>query len=305
MAATNGYAHPAYAESLAEFGTPRLLPRCGGWVLERGIEGSAERDAAGCYPLFSCRDWSQLRPDLDELGREALSVAMVVDPFGAYDEAGLKDCFGDVVLPFKQHFVTDLGAPPESFVSAHHRRNARKALREVSVEECAAPSDFLEDWVALYRVLTERHGITGVAAFSRESFARQLSVPGVAAFRAVHDGVTAGMLLWYVQGDRAYYHLGAYSPRGYELRASFALFSRSIEEFARRGLRWLSLGGGAGAGAGGDSGLGRFKEGWATGVRTAYFCGRIFDRAKYDEIVRAKGVPPTRYFPAYRLGEFR
>ena len=304
MSGLNGYAHRAYAESLAEFGAPRHLPRCDGWVLERPIEGFPEHDAAGCYPLFSCRDWSQLRPDLDELGREAVSVAMVVDPFGEYDEADLRDCFGDVVLPFKQHFVIDLGAPAESFVSAHHRRNARKALREVGVEECAAPAAHLDDWVALYRVLTERHGIEGPAAFSRESFARQLRVPGVAAFRAVRDGETVGMLLWYVQGERAYYHLGAYSPRGYELRASFALFSRSIEEFARRGLRWLDLGGGAGVG-GAAAGLSRFKEGWATGVRMAYFCGRIFDRARYEEIVRARGVPPTRYFPAYRLGEFR
>ena len=61
VADATGYAHPAYAESLAEFGVPRLLPRSGGWILERRIESFPDRDAAGCYPLFSCRDWSRLR----------------------------------------------------------------------------------------------------------------------------------------------------------------------------------------------------------------------------------------------------
>jgi hypothetical protein len=50
--------------------------------------------------------------------------------------------------------------------------------------------------------------------------------------------------------------------------------------------------------------LSRFKRGWATGTRTAYFCGRIFDRANYREITRASGCMATDYFPAYRQGEF-
>jgi hypothetical protein len=64
------------------------------------------------------------------------------------------------------------------------------------------------------------------------------------------------------------------------------------------------LGAGAGTSAA-DSGLDRFKQGWSTDFRTAYFCGRIFDRKKYEEIVRLRNVPATSYFPAYRVGEFR
>lgn len=296
--------HPAYAESLAGFGRPCLLPRSGGWILERRIEGFSVPDAMGCYPLFACADWSQLHADLDSLAAELVSVALVTDPFGKYDMVYLKDCFRDVVAPFKQHFVVDLSCPLHSFVHAHHRRNARKALQQVSVEECAHPARSLDEWDALYKVLVARHGITGIAAFSRESFAKQLNVPGIVAFRAVHNDMTVGMLLWYVQGDIAYYHLGAYSARGYELRASFALFSYALEHFAQRGLRWLNLGAGAGSETSGASGLSRFKEGWSTGVRTAYFCGRIFDPQQYQEILSAKNVPPTKYFPAYRLGEF-
>ena len=35
----SGYLHPNYAQSLAEFGKPRELTNCGGWILEREIPG--------------------------------------------------------------------------------------------------------------------------------------------------------------------------------------------------------------------------------------------------------------------------
>jgi hypothetical protein len=122
--------------------------------------------------------------------------------------------------------------------------------------------------------------------------------------RALYNGATVGMLLWYEQGNRAYYHLGAYSSRGYDAGASFALFDYAIRYFAERGLAWLNLGSGAGVGTSGEQGLTRFKQGWSTGVRTAYFCGRVFDREAYRQLVERRGLSTTPYFPAYRIGEF-
>ncbi|MGZ5434778.1 MAG: GNAT family N-acetyltransferase [Pyrinomonadaceae bacterium] len=299
-----GYAHSDYAASLAEWGRPRCLPLSRGWILERTIPGRSDRDATGCYPLFSCLEWSQLAIDLDALRGQLVSITLVTDPFGDYEVEYLKDCFEDAVVPFKQHFVTDLSRSPESFVGAHHLRNVRKALRLLTVEECKNPSEFLGDWVALYNALIEKHGIKGLAAFSPKSFARQLEVPGIVVFRASHRGTTTGMLLWYVQGSVAYYHLGAYSEQGYQLHASFALFSRALEEFAQRGIRWLDLGAGPGLKSSASDGLSRFKRGWSTGTRPAYLCGRIFNHSRYAQIVQATGVAPTDYFPAYRKGEF-
>lgn len=298
-----GYAHHGYAESLAEFGTPRGLPRCGGWILERQIPGFPYYDALGCYPLFACQDWSQLYADLEDIGNELVSLALVTDPFGEYDPAYLCHCFKDRVIPFKQHYLVDLQCPMSIFVSSHHRRHARKALRDVYVERCQNPSQFVNDWVELYSNLIERHNIRGIPAFSREAFVKQLKVPGIVMFRAVHKGTTVSMILWYIQGEVGYYHLGASSALGYELRASFALFWSAIEYFANK-LRWLNLGAGAGVQDSNTDGLGRFKRGWSTGTRTTYFCGRIFDHERYAEIVKAKGVSTTDYFPAYRKGEF-
>lgn len=303
QAEATGYLHALYCQSLSEFGTPCFLPESGGWVLERQIPNSEQLDAMGCYPLFACKDWSRLPVDLENIGNSLVCLSVVTDPFGEYDPAYLQECFPDVAIPFKEHFVVDLSRAPDTFVHAHHQRNARKALREMRVEKCDNPMGFLEDWTSLYATLVERHAITGMTAFSRESFARQLLVPGIVVLRAVHNDATVGMLLWYEQGNRAYYHLGAYNSRGYELGASFALFDYSLRYFAERGFAWLNLGSGAGLGSG-EQGLSRFKQGWSTGVRTAYFCGRILDPVTYREISETKGLPPTRYFPAYRAGEF-
>ena len=300
----SGYLHPLYAESLSEYGTPRHLTRCGAWILQRPVAGFPYFDAMGCYPLFSCQDWSKLPLDLQDLDEDVVALSVVTDPFGNYDMPYLQHSFIDVVKPFKRHFVIDLDHPLQSFVSKHHLRNSNKARQVLEMENCEYPAIFLDDWTSLYDTLIERHNITGITKFSKASFAKQVNVPGLVAFRAVHNGNTVGMLLWLVQGDVGYYHLGAYNPLGYEMRASFALFWFAIEYFANLGLHWLSIGAGAGVGSEEKDGLTRFKKGWSTGTRTAYFCGRIFNHARYQEIVLEKGIPATDYFPAYRLGEF-
>lgn len=299
-----GYLHSLYCHSLSEFGRPRYLPESGGWILERPIPDSQASDAMGCYPFFACNDWSRLNIDLENLGNSLVCVSLVTDPFGQYAPADLKAYFPDLSTPFKEHFVVDLSRSPNTIVNSHHRRNARKALREIRVEQCDTPINFLDDWATLYKTLVDRHNIRGLTAFSRESFAYQLRVPGIVVFRAVHRDATVGMLLWYGQANRAYYHLGAYNSLGYKFGASFALFDYCIKYFADHGFAWLNLGSGAGISTSEEQGLSRFKQGWSTGVRTVYFCGRILDRQRYQEILEMRGLPPTPYFPAYRAGEF-
>lgn len=298
-----GYLHHSYAESLAEFGAPCILPKSGGWILKRRIPSFSSHDATGCYPLFACQDWSQLYADLEEIRGELVSLAIVTDPFGEYDSDYLRRCFKDVAIPYKEHFVVDLSRFDESFASRRHRGYARRALKELSVEKCDEPTEQIDDWSGLYDNLIARHGIRGISAFSREAFGKQLRVPGIVAFRAMHKEITVGMTLWYARGSYGYYHLGAYSDTGYQLRASYALFWSAIRYFAAGGFQWLNLGAGAGVNGNKTNGLSQFKRGWATGTRTAYFCGRIFDRDKYRDITKAKGISSTGYFPAYRDGE--
>jgi Acetyltransferase (GNAT) domain len=298
-----GYRHPAYATSFADIATAREMPCCGGWILERTIPGTDLLDGMGCYPIFACRDWDGLPRDLPPLADRLVSLTLVTDPFGAFTEGTLRDSF-DVILPYKQHYVTDLDLPVSRLTSVRHRRNTARALRGVRVETCPEPLDMLPEWIALYDYLVARHGITGIRAFSRAAFAVQLAVPGMMMFKAVSNDAVVGLHLWYIDGEVAYGHLGATSASGYELMASYALYQYAIEQLRGR-VRWLDLGSSAGSvAAESGSGLRAFKAGWSTGTRPTYLCGRIFQPDRYARLVAERRVGPTSYFPAYRRGEF-
>ena len=113
-------------------------------------------------------------------------------------------------------------------------------------------------------------------------------------FSATSEAQVVGLHIWYVQGEVAYGHLGAASQRGYELMASFALYAFAIEQL-RTEVRWLALGGAAGDSDDDESdGLRRFKEGWATGTRQTYLCGKVLQPDTYRKL--AGDAPDVKYF---------
>jgi hypothetical protein len=295
-----GYAHPAYIDSLAEFGRPIHLPSSGGWLLERSIRDTTHRDAMGAYPLFSCANWNGLGADLSELGNDLVSVAVAPDPFGDYGVDLLHACF-DRVVAFKSHFVVDL-SQPGPYGGRHHRYYARKALRDVTVDVSLSPGDMLNDWIGLYDHLIQRHELRGIKAFSPQAFRRQFETPGLILVHAsTSDGACVGAHLWYMDRDIAYSHLAATNDTGYRLSCSYAIYEAALEYF-RGKVRWVDLGGGAGASSKED-GLTRFKQGWSNCVKPAYFCGRILNAERYAELVKATNTGTATYFPAYRSGE--
>lgn len=297
-----GYLHINYAHALAAFGTPHYLPDAQGWLLKRPIPDSPYWDAMGCYPIFACQNWRQLGSDLERLQQELVSVTLVTDPLGDFAADDLQAAFPAVFRPYKDHFIVDLQSASSRTLPPHHRRNVRQALSNVVVELCPSATA-LEEWVALYDHLIQRHSITGLTAFSRASFTAQWQVPGLTVLRATARGETVGMTLWYGDEERVYYHLAAYSPRGYELKASYALFHEAIAHFARAGVRWMALGAGAGTHNDGSDGLTRFKRGWATETRPVYLCGRILAQATYAKLVGAQAAEHS-FFPAYRHPSF-
>jgi hypothetical protein len=158
----------------------------------------------------------------------------------------------------------------------------------------------LEEWLVLYAHLLSRHRITGIKAFSRTAFERQMAVPGLVMFRATSGNAVLGIHLWYVQGDVAYGHLGATNAQGYELMASYALYWYAIEQL-RPIVRWLDLGNAPGLVEPDKSnGLLRFKSGWATDVRQVYLCGKILNQRRYAELAEISRTSPATFFPAYR-----
>lgn len=294
-----GYAHPGYARSLAEFGTPLELPRSGGWLLERDVPGAGARDAMGSYPLLFCRDWRALGEDLRALEGRLVAVSAVPDPFGDHDVELLREAFGDVVTPFKEHFVTDMERPLQENVSRHHRKYARRALREIHCDVVDDLPGFLDEWLELHKWLVARHGVTGIRGFSRAAFATQLALPGAVVLRAKHRGVPVGAQLWFQHRDVAYGHVLAFTPQGYEVEAPYGLYWFALEHFLGK-VKWCSYGGVSGTDVAEPGGLGQFKRGWSSGTRTAYLCGRILDRGRYDSLVAQAGKSPSHFFPGYR-----
>lgn len=300
-AATSGraYAASGYARSLDEFGLPRALPRCGGWVLERSIDGTDMRDLMGPYPLFACADWSRLADDVEALRDSVVSLVLVVDPLAGVGAAQLERAFPDHLRAFSTHFIRDLDGP--ATFTAHHRRTLRRAARAVEVEVCAEPLERLDDWTGLYEELVARHRLVGVSAFSRESFRRQFALPGLIVLRAVRHGRTVAMTLWLEDAPNAHYHLAASSSEGYEFGASYALVATALEHLRERGVRWVNLGG-VPVGAR-DDGLAYFKRGWADAERPAHLCGRILDRDAYAQLTGGARGAAAAWFPAYRASE--
>jgi hypothetical protein len=294
------YASAEYVRSLADFGAPRQLHRSAGWMLERPIPGTdGLRDACGPYPLFTCRNWSGLDSDLDDL-REAglVSLVLVADPLCNPPTELLPRWFDGVCRPWKEHHLVDL-ARADAFGSDHHRRNARRFNRHATVEVLPDPANWLDTWCGLYETLVERHGITGPARFSRAAFAGLLTLPGVVVLRAVTTaGVTAGMQIWLTDGQRAWHHLSAYGREGYRWGgASYALVLAALELLRFRGAKVVDLGGGAGLTAEYGDGLDRFKRGWSTHTAPAWLCGTVLDADRYAAL---HGDHATDYFPAYR-----
>jgi hypothetical protein len=304
LATTTGlaYADAAYARSLGEFGEPVELPRCGGWILRRQIPGTDAHDAMGCYPVFSCRDWSRLCEDVAELEGTIVSLTLVTDPFGLAEASMLERCL-DVVRPFKQHHVVDLTRSAAEVASRHHRYYARRALRRLQVDLHPDPAAFLDEWMALYGELAARKGLRGVNAFSRDAFAVQLGLPGTLVLVGHLDGELVGADWYYLAGDVAYGHLAAFTRAGYEVGASYALQWRALEILAERGVRRLDIGGVPGLDEEGGSGLRLFKAGWSTETAPVYLAAKILDRARYAALVRARGGEEGDYFPAYRADE--
>ncbi len=298
-----GYAHPRYALSLREFGEPRELPRSGGWILKRQIQGTTRWDAMGCYPLFTCRDWSRLHEDLEEIQPGLVSLVLVSDPFTKATRADLEEQF-QIVRPFKTHFISDLEQNIEEFVSRHHRYYARKALERMQVEFSEEPSRYVEEWTNLYANLIARHGISGMRAFSRACFAEQLQTPGLVMCVGRIDGEVSAAHVLVIDGNTAYSHLAAFSESAYKYRASYGIYLRTLQSLADRGVRYFDLGAAAGLEENGNRGLTMFKMGWSNESRTVYLCGSIFDQEGYAAICRQKGTSDANYFPAYRTGEF-
>lgn len=291
-----GYGSKQYCQTLSAYGDSLYLPNSQGYLLKRPVPDQPYFDAINPYPLYTCHHWDRLYKDLKEQEAELVSISLVTDPFGHFQLQQLKSFFRDKFLLFKQHFIIDLKQHPEQFISSHHRRNARKGLKQCQIEKIDQPLHYLEDWQKCLNILIKKHDLQGLNAYHNVCFKTLFEMPEVLIFRAFNATENLGFLIWVCQGNKAYYHLAAYYPSGYEQFASFALFKTSIEYFKVHGFEYLNLGAGAGLNNE-ESGLTRFKKGWSTDTKPVYFCGKICNPERYWQLSQQK---KSDYFPVYR-----
>ena len=164
-----GYRHPLYAESFSGIGTPFFLPKSKGWLIKREIPGTEFYDAMGTYPLFFCEDWEKLIDDINALSNELIALSLVIGPLEVFPLKEFQNFF-DIFYEYRPHFLLDTQLPIEEVITTGRRRNALKALQEVKVENILSPEIDLDEWCYLYQNLIDKHQITGIRTFSRESF---------------------------------------------------------------------------------------------------------------------------------------
>ena len=297
-----GYLHPLYAESFNEISTPLYLPRSKGWLLKRQIPGTSYFDAMGPYPLFFSQNYAALIEDLQALKDQLVSISLVIDPFASIPADAFQNYF-DVFKEYKDHYLLDLGLPLNKTLSKNTQKNVRQALRKLEVRQIKAPDINLEEWVRLYDCLIKRHQITGIRAFSRQSFAKQIAIPNTRYFQINHNGSCVGAHLYYIQGNIAYSHLSAFTQQGYDLGAPYAGKWFSINHLQSI-VRWVNYGGGTASKNSEISGLDEFKHRWSSTTGKAYYCGKILNRKIYDTIIESKGAVKKDWFPVYRSGDF-
>ena len=197
----------------------------------------------------------------------------------------------------------DTQVPIVEAVSKISQIDARRALKDVSVDLVTAPGINLDEWVKLYANLIKRHAIKGIRAFSRDSFAKQIAVPNTHFFRAWYNGRLVAGNLYIIQKDVAYGHLLALTDDGYRLGASHAIMWIAYQHLSKL-VRWINLGGSTGSNKGELTGLDKFKMGWTNEIRKSYFCARILDKDKYDVLTSKQTTIIPGWFPAYRMDDF-
>jgi len=266
-----------------------------GSLRARSAHGPGRRD--GKLPASTAPTGRAWRTTSRAAPTASSAVALVTDSFGAYEEALLRASFHRV-LAFKQHFVADLTQPLETSTSANHRRNARAALRRLTVDVPANREACLDDWCALYERLAAERRIVGIRRFSAPFVRGPVSPAGprrAAGARGRRHGRHAPLAAR--RSSRAQPPFRSKCPRVRAVRRLRAALARP--RALCRQVRWLHLGAGPGVTAQADDGVSSFKRGWATGTRPAYFCGRICAPERYRELVRVSGTatratsPPT------------
>lgn len=290
-----------YCSCLEGFGTPLELDGMPGCLLRRRIPGTGLDDLVYPYPMFTVTDEDSLLGSLrSQKTGGCVSATIVTDPLAGFDP-----CSGewDLALRWKTHLIADNALPSANTFSDkvcyYSRRAAGRFGFEVRLSPDGRPG-LLGDWMRLWEVLVERHGLKGLKALSPGYFQGLFALDGVLpAILSDGEGIHA-IHIWIVDGNDAYSHLHASDTRAYDCSANYLLYSEELKLLSELGCRRCLLG--SASGGGGEDGLYAFKRQFANATADNHLLGLVMDRAAYAELTGSP-LHDGGYFPAYRRGE--
>lgn len=264
-------------------------------VIARPIPGGRQ-DIIGCYPLSIIHPAADLEAGLARLrGEGYVSATLTLDDFHRPSIEALALAF-DLVRPFKVHFL-HRGPLANYRPGKDHRYKVNRACRTVTSRPIDL-ADHIDDWIALYGDLTDRHNLSGMHVFPRRSYELLAQLGGVHAIGGFVGDELVSCHIWVAHEGRVHSHLAASSPLGYANRAAYAVSDASVNYFADAEI--INFGGGAGLGNEAGDGLTQFKRGFSNDQARSYICGAVLDRAAYQELSGRGDIVQSDYFPAYR-----
>lgn len=290
-----------YCRCLEDFGSPFLLDDSSGYLLRRDVTGSTLADLVFPYPMFTVEDEGLLLRSLQG-GRAAgmISATIISDPLSDFTPSA--DSW-DLSVRWKTHLIVDNSKPSANAMSTKVLYYSRRASERFGFEVSFSREDrmsLIDDWLSLWGMLVERHGLQGLKALSVQYFRRLFELDEV--FLAVLRNETGvhSIHIWIIDGDRAYSHLHASDAKAYECSANYLLYSEELLRLPEIGCRRCLLG--SASGTGGDDGLFRFKKQFSNSTSENHLLGLVIDRKTYGDLTGS----PTHdggYFPSYRHGE--
>ncbi|MCS6893084.1 MAG: GNAT family N-acetyltransferase [Deltaproteobacteria bacterium] len=290
-----------YAKCFDQLGEVVSLENSGVHCLKLSNHYTPHLDLSYCYPFIYIFNLSGLIEDLKKQINYQCFYGVLNPWITVIEEHEIQ--FFDVFIEYKDHYYCDLGQPDIwSRISVSHRRLIKKALKKIDVK-ISDPESVRDAWPDLYNNLIRRKNISGFTCFSKNILQKFLYVPGAKIFSAYRDQNLIGLVIFYISDPYVFYHLAAYSDEGYELSASYGIFWEAIQYFRLHGLRLFHLGGAPDGGVG--LGLLQFKKGFASGVRKAYFVGKVLDQDQFRQtLIASESFGVRDFFPPYRKSAF-
>ena len=188
-------------------------------------------------------------------------------------------------------------------ITSKNRNMIRKAMKNDVKIRNGQFSEIRKDFRAIYDRTMDKDHADRYYYFGDqfyESVCKDLS-NNTQAFWAEKDGeIIAASIMLVANGYMNYHLSGSLKEFGSLAPTNLLLYEAALWGNLN-GCRSLYLGGGVGSG---EDGLFKFKRSFYKGELNCFYIGKkIFDQAKYKELVDMRSEPLKKFFPAYRAME--